>query len=311
MSSAPIVHLVSRDRETGDALTSLLAESAITVRTHPDVESLLEEAPLGALDRACLLIDERATDGGAASLVKALRARHVGAPIIVLAKAAERAARRAALAAGATDVLDPAVLHAYLLQRLAQICPGSVDLEGLRPARATLADGTLVTYRLIGPGDAEREQAFVRGLSDASRWMRFFSGLRELPPSMLQEFTNPSYPQTYAVIATVEEDGEDGEPRERQIGVARYAATSEPDAAEFAVVVADDWHGRGIATKLMRLLTTAAAMAGFATLEGLVLRENHGMLELCRKLGFAHAGDSGDPSVVRVEKELRLESDDA
>ena len=69
--------------------------------------------------------------------------------------------------------------------------------------------------------------------------------------------------------------------------------------------VADDWQRRGIASQLMEVLTTAAAVAGIEVLEGLVLRENRGMLDLCRKLGFRPSGSSGDPAIVRVAKPLR------
>ena len=229
--------------------------------------------------------------------------------MILLTGAVDRGLRRRALAAGATDVLERTLFDAFLVQRLAQIWPSASSRTHARSARVELADGTLVTYREMCPEDAEIEAAFVRGLSEEARHMRFFSSLRELPPSVLEEFTNPQYPYSYALIATVDEPDESGQERERQIGVARYMPTEDPETAEFAVVVADDWQRRGIATRLMRLLTTAAAVAGVRTLEGLVLRENHGMLDLCRALGFLPSGSSGDYSVVRVAKALH--GDDA
>jgi acetyltransferase len=49
-----------------------------------------------------------------------------------------------------------------------------------------------------------------------------------------------------ALIATVAEGG-----TEREIGVARYVRTPRSDRAEVAVVVADDWQGKGVSTRLL------------------------------------------------------------
>ena len=90
-----------------------------------------------------------------------------------------------------------------------------------------------------------------------------------------------------------------------EIGAARYEPTAANCVAEFAVVVADDWQGRGIASQLMRGLITAAAMAGIKRLEGLVLRVNHRMLKLSRSLDFAPFPFEDDMTIVRVSKNLR------
>ena len=57
--------------------------------------------------------------------------------------------------------------------------------------------------------------------------------------------------------------------------------------AEFAVVIADPWQGKGIGAALMEHLIAIAQERGIKTLTGLVLRENRTMLALGRKLGFA------------------------
>ncbi len=307
MDRERVLHIVESDGGFGAALKKVLAEDGISVRTYPDAERFLAEGPAGSLEDTCLLVAADLPRASGVSLVKQLRERGARAPIIVLTAAVDRELRRGALEAGATDVLERSLIDAFLLQRLAQLWPGASDRSPTRPDRVELADGTPVTYRQICPEDAEIEAEFVRGLSESSRYRRFFSDLRELPASVLQEFTNPRYPHSYAVIATVEEPDGSGGSRERQIAVGRYAPTEDPDRAEFAIVVADAWQRRGVATRLMRLLTTAAAVAGVRTLEGLVLRENRGMLELCRRLGFLPSGSSGDPTVVRVARELRGE----
>ena len=71
--------------------------------------------------------------------------------------------------------------------------------------KMTLADGTTVTLRPIRPSDAGIEQAFVRELSDESRYFRFMDMLRELSPQMLKQLTEIDYDTHMAFIAVVDE----------------------------------------------------------------------------------------------------------
>jgi acetyltransferase len=144
------------------------------------------------------------------------------------------------------------------------------------------AGDVLVRIRPIRPDDRQREAEFVRRLSPASRYFRFHSALRELTPQMLERFTQVDYPDNMALVALV--DGPEGE---EQVGVARYVRNPGTATAEIAIVVADDWQGRGIATRLLTDLRDVARQAGITHLVASVLRENGRMLELVRRLGFS------------------------
>ena len=156
-----------------------------------------------------------------------------------------------------------------------------------------------VTLRTIGAADAGIEQEFIARLSPRSRRYRFFSGLKELTPAMLARFINVDYPAEMALIATVPVAG-----REQEIGVARYAQWSRPGTVEFAVVVADEWQRKGVARRLLERLFAVARADGWQEIEGLVLRENTGMLKLMDKLGFTRHRYEGDPAVVHVRLAL-------
>ena len=211
------------------------------------------------------------------------------------------AAIRAGSDADAIDLVNKCMVDAYIFTRLSKILPGDTKLPETATSTMQLSDGSTVTLRMITPEDAGIEQQFVTALSERSRYLRFFSGLRTLPPFMLRRLVSTQFPASYALIATVA-DGDS----ERQIGVARYAPTEDEGVAEFAVVVADEWQGRGIASQLLRYIIAAATVAGLDTLEGLVLRENRGMLRLARKLGFDELPESGEgQSLVKVVKKLR------
>ncbi len=161
-------------------------------------------------------------------------------------------------------------------------------------------EGSRVTIRPIQPEDREIERAFVSGLSSNSKYLRFFSAIKELSPQMLDRFTQVDYPREMALIATVQ-----SETTELEIGVARYAPGGFENSAEFAVVVADDWQGRGIARELLRHLFSVAEDSGFKRIEGIVLRANKNMLLLCRDLGFTISRYPDDAGLVCVRKELK------
>lgn len=165
--------------------------------------------------------------------------------------------------------------------------------------KIVLRDGTPITIRPIRPDDAELEQAFVRGLSEQSRYMRFMTTISELPPKKLTFFTDVDYQRHLALVATIIRDNQ-----ELEIGVARYVATKIPGECEFAVTVADDWQGKGVASLLMRSLMEAAHGRGYSTIEGLVFASNQQMLDLARKLGFDVQAIPGEGETVRVVHQL-------
>ena len=85
------------------------------------------------------------------------------------------------------------------------------------------------------------------------------------------------------------------------IGVARYIANPDQESAEFAIVVADEWQGRGVARPLMGRLIAAAKRRGFARLQGEVLKANQRMLRFTKALGFTTRDDPADPEQVIAE----------
>ena len=160
-------------------------------------------------------------------------------------------------------------------------------------------DGYEVVIRPIRPEDAAIEERFVRELSGQSRYFRFMYALKELTPAMLSRFTQIDYDREMALVAVLEERGE-----EREIGVARYVVNPDGESCEFAVVVADAWQGKGIATRLMTSLMRTAASRRLAVIQGEVLSENHNMLRLLRGLGFQVRAVPDSPGVEQVWRRL-------
>ncbi len=167
-------------------------------------------------------------------------------------------------------------------------------------SKVQLSDGTDIIIRPIRPEDAESEARFVRGLSSESRFLRFQNTFRELSQEMLVRLTQIDYHNEMALIAITSDDG-NGE----QIGVARYTTNIDKKTCEFAIVVADEWAGRGIGRALMRSLIAVARDRQLETMVGHVLSTNTRMLKLMRSLGFSVSLDPEDNSISRVTKPLR------
>jgi len=88
------------------------------------------------------------------------------------------------------------------------------------------------------------------------------------------------------------------------VAVARYGMNPDGESCEFAIVVADAWQGKGIATRLLTLLMEAARARGFRLMEGEVLAENVPMLNLVKRLGFGVQPIADAPSVYAVNRAL-------
>jgi RimJ/RimL family protein N-acetyltransferase len=167
----------------------------------------------------------------------------------------------------------------------------SIDVE--------LRDGRHVRLREIRPNDRDEvRQAFDR-LSGESRYMRFMSHVKELSPPMLERTVNPQEARELGLVAEVgAPDGID------IVAGARYFVEVDGETCEFAVTVADDWQGVGLASRLLRELIDAARARGLRHMEGYVLAGNTGMLNLARRLGFSVKADPHDATVVIVSLAL-------
>jgi acetyltransferase len=154
-----------------------------------------------------------------------------------------------------------------------------------------LPGGGEYSVRPIRPDDAQMLQDLMQHLSPESRYFRFVSSITELPPTMLARFTLIDYDREMALVAVFKERvaGADGEftETERIVGVSRYITNPDQSSCEFALVVSDDFSGKGLGSRLMLSIMDVAREKGLAEMDGLVLANNPGMLKLMRSLGFS------------------------
>jgi acetyltransferase len=158
--------------------------------------------------------------------------------------------------------------------------------------------GTAVMLRPLRPEDIDIESAFVRGLSAESRHNRLLGGAISITREYLERLTQIDYSRDMALAATLMLD------QEVLIGVARYVRDADGESAEFAIVVADSWHGRGIGKRLVERLAAIARARGVRKLYGDILAINRPMLGLVKKLGFALSRNADDPTLTRASLKL-------
>lgn len=161
--------------------------------------------------------------------------------------------------------------------------------------RVVLDDGRAVILRPVLPQDAAATRAFVAGLSLRSRYRRFHMGLSHLPDAMLEGLTQVDHEQHVALVAQPV-----GEEAGALVAEARYVRRADSAAAEFALVVADDWQRQGLGRRLLQRLARHAARQGVAELHGDILHDNEAMLGLVRQLGARLGGAPGGRGLLRA-----------
>lgn len=163
--------------------------------------------------------------------------------------------------------------------------------------RVSLRDGRAVLVRPVRPDDAPMQQAFVRALSLASRRRRFHTGVTELSQPLLRYLTAADHVDHVALLA----EAGAGE-HARQVAEARWMRRSEePQRADFAIAVADDYQGVGLGARLMDTLERSAVERGIRALHGSILRSNAPMVEWLARRGWRLARDPCDPSAIDAE----------
>lgn len=95
-------------------------------------------------------------------------------------------------------------------------------------------------------------------------------------------------PKTITLIGASDREDSAGRNllQRRILGIGRLIIEPEGRSGEFAVVVHDDFHGKGLRFKLVDVMVGFAQEKGLKEVYPLVQSDNTKILSLCRKLGF-------------------------
>lgn len=172
--------------------------------------------------------------------------------------------------------------------------PAAADLDD----RVALPDGRRLRLRPSRSGDAAALGHFFENLAPTTRRLRFHGVVNHLPLATLQGLV--AWPPSHGAAWLALADDGDGP----IVAEARYVIEADRDGdrtqAEFAIVVAEDWQGRGLARRMMARLAHEARRQGLRRLRGDVLAENQRMKALMQGLGAELRPDPRDAGLLWV-----------
>jgi RimJ/RimL family protein N-acetyltransferase len=156
--------------------------------------------------------------------------------------------------------------------------------------------------RAIRPDDRERLAAAFLALEPESVYLRYFSYKHELTPADLDRLCVPDFRERVVLVATI--GNADGEVIIGSGGYVVHPVADGARAAEVAFAVEEDFHGNGIATRLLAVLADIARADGIAQFDAEVLARNAAMLQVFARSGLPMEREAEEDGVVRVT--LRL-----
>jgi len=164
--------------------------------------------------------------------------------------------------------------------------------------------GRKVRIRHIQPTDAGLLVDLFHHLSPETRRFRFFTALPDLPEDILWReacrYADFDERGQAAFIALAHEGGKD-----HAIGVVRLVLDkNNPDTAELAIVLRDDYQREGLGTIMLDLLLQLALVRGIKRLRGISLADNEGVHRLIQKCGFpvtSHTSHGETTQIIHLE----------
>ena len=149
--------------------------------------------------------------------------------------------------------------------------------------------------RPIKPEDEPLVDEMYATISEESFRGRFFQAVKHASHEMHIRQCNIDYDREMGIVAEAKEHD-----TRRIVGIGTLVTETSQKSAEYAVLVHDDYQGKGLGYKLLDVLIGIAQEKGLEEIYGFVLADNTKMLNICRKLGFAIKGLSDKIDRVRL-----------
>ena len=168
-----------------------------------------------------------------------------------------------------------------------------------------MKDGLAVTIRPIRPEDEPLVAKFHETLSDRSVYQRYLHMLKLSQRVAHERLTHICFIDYDREMALVAETKDQASGERRIIAVGRIKKTHGTNEAEFALIISDEYQGRGLGAELLRRLLEVAKDEKMGRVTGDILPDNLVMQRICEKAGFELKRSQDDP-VVKATLELAV-----
>lgn len=200
-------------------------------------------------------------------------------------------------------------LDARIIVHAADVDPKTIPELAIRPyptqyvSQWTMPDGTPVTIRPIRPEDEPLMVKFHETLSERSVYFRYFHAMRLTQRIAHERLTRICFIDYEREMALVVLHRDPATEEQQILAVGRLILLRGTREGEFAVLVSDNWHHRGLGRELLKRLVEIGREERLTRIFGDVLPENRDMLRVCDRLGFRRRY-LAEEGVVRAEIDL-------
>lgn len=161
-----------------------------------------------------------------------------------------------------------------------------------------LQDGTPIQLRPIKPEDEPKWHEMLAACSQDSIRARFHSLFRTTTHKFATRFCFIDYDREMAFVAEIASGADQG----KLIGVGRLLSDADYRRAEYAVLVADPWQGRGLSSQLLDSCLAIANAWGVQEVWGETTSDNPRLISTLTSRGFSLSSGNG---TVRASLALR------
>ena len=166
---------------------------------------------------------------------------------------------------------------------------GKSGLAGPPAIHTVLQDGSAVCIRRIEPEDEGRMRAGIALMTPRSRYMRFFTGMRVPPDSVIEKLIEADGYRHIAWGAIAMD--RPGKPAAGAVHA--YRSDDADKCAEFSVAIVDEYHGMGLGKLLTATILLDAASQGLTEFQAYTLAENRSAIDFIGALGARLVGRDG------------------
>jgi acetyltransferase len=164
----------------------------------------------------------------------------------------------------------------------------------------TMKDGTEVVIRPIRPEDEPAMVRFHGTLSERSVYLRYFHLMNLSQRVAHERLTRICFIDYDREMALVAERRNPATGELEILGVGRLTKVLGTNDAEVAVLVSDQFQGRGLGKELLARLLVVGADEKLTRLKADILPDNRSIMRICEKLGFK-LRHSPEDEVVKAE----------